>query len=95
MPLFGTGARYGLSVSIKILSFGINLKVSCKSIEFLKVIIPLPEKYEFKLQWLDELSKMVELYISNYQDIIVAGDFNVLEHKNDVKDFENWNLDAL
>ena len=45
------------------------------------------EKYEFKLQWLDELSKMVELYISNYQDIIVAGDFNVLEHKNDVKDF--------
>jgi len=55
----------------------------------------ITEKYEFKLQWLDELSKMVELYISNYQDIIVAGDFNVLEHKNDVKDFENWNLDAL
>ena len=52
----------------------------------------ITEKYEFKLQWLDELSKMVELYISNYQDIIVAGDFNVLEHKNDVKDFENWNL---
>ena len=45
------------------------------------------EKYEFKLQWLDELSKMVELYISNYQDIIVAGDFNVLEHKNDVQGF--------
>ena len=38
---------------------------------------------------------MVELYISNYQDIIVAGDFNVLEHRNDVKDIENWNLDAL
>ena len=53
------------------------------------------EKYEFKLQWLDELSKMVERYISNYQDIIVAGDFNVLENENDVKDFKNWNLDAL
>jgi hypothetical protein len=27
-PLFGTGAKYGLSVSIKILSIGRDLKVS-------------------------------------------------------------------
>ena len=40
-PLLGTGAKKGLSVSIKILSKGKNLNVSCKSIEFLKVIIPL------------------------------------------------------
>ncbi len=43
-PRLGTGARYGLSVSIKTLSKGNDLKVSCKSIEFLKVIIPLAEK---------------------------------------------------
>ena len=43
-PLLGTGARKGLSVSIKILSFGKNLKVFCKSWVFLNVIIPLAEK---------------------------------------------------
>ena len=41
LPLLGTGAKKGLSVSINRLSRGIVLKVSCKSIEFLKVIIPL------------------------------------------------------
>ena len=43
-PLIGSGARKGLSVSIKRFSVGIILKVSRKSIEFLKVIIPLAEK---------------------------------------------------
>ena len=43
-PLFGTGAKKGLSVSIKILSKGSDLNVSCKFVEFLKVIIPLAEK---------------------------------------------------
>ena len=47
LPRFGTGAKKGLSVSINILSRGKDLKVSCKSKEFLKVIIPLAEKYEF------------------------------------------------
>ena len=40
-PLLGTGAKKGLSVSIKMLSIGIDLNVSCKSSEFLKVMIPL------------------------------------------------------
>ena len=53
------------------------------------------EKYNFKLRWFDELSKFVESYIDNYKDLVVAGDFNVLEHENDVKDFKNWRLDAL
>ena len=53
------------------------------------------EKYRFKLQWLEELSRMVKNYISNYKNLIIAGDFNVLEHKNDVQDFKNWDSDAL
>jgi hypothetical protein len=44
LPLLGTGAKKGLSVSIKILSNGNDLKVLCKSKEFLNVIIPLAEK---------------------------------------------------
>ena len=48
-PLLGTGAKKGLSVSIKILSIGIDLNVSCKSQEILKVMMPLAEKNEFKV----------------------------------------------
>ena len=46
LPLFGIGAKNGLSVSINIFSKGKDLNVSCKSKEFLNVIIPLAEKYE-------------------------------------------------
>ena len=44
LPLFGSGDKKGLSVSIKSLSSGTFLNVSCNSVEFLKVIIPLAEK---------------------------------------------------
>ena len=47
-PLIGIGAKKGLSVSINILSFGKNLNVSCNSTLFLKVIIPLAEKYALR-----------------------------------------------
>ena len=50
-PLFGTGAKKGLSVSIKTFSSGRNLNVSCNSSEFLNVIIPLAEKKAFKLSY--------------------------------------------
>ena len=43
-PRFGTGAKKGLSVSIRILSNGRDLNVFWRSTEFLKVIIPLAEK---------------------------------------------------
>ena len=52
----GTGAKKGLSVSIRILSIGIDLKVSCKSSEFLNVIIPLAEKKEFRVNNFSENS---------------------------------------
>ena len=43
-PRLGTGAKKGLSVSIRILFNGRNLNVFCSSTEFLKVIMPLAEK---------------------------------------------------
>ena len=48
-PLLGTGAKKGLSVSIKILSIGIDLKVFCKSNEFLKVMILLKTHWIYKI----------------------------------------------
>ena len=43
LPLKGTGARNGASVSTNIFSFGISLKVLAKSCDFLKVTTPLAE----------------------------------------------------
>ena len=44
LPLLGSGAKKGLSVSISNFSEGIKPKVSCNSNDFLNVIIPLAEK---------------------------------------------------
>ena len=44
-PLKGTGDKYGASVSTRILSDGICLKVSASSSDFLNVITPLAEIY--------------------------------------------------
>tara|TARA_A100001015_G_C14736996_1_gene612136 strand:+ start:143 stop:283 length:141 start_codon:yes stop_codon:yes gene_type:complete len=43
LPLSGTGAKYGESVSTKIFSFGISLKVLANSSDFLNVTTPLAE----------------------------------------------------
>ena len=43
LPLKGSGDKYGESVSTKIFSFGICLKVLANSDEFLNVTIPLAE----------------------------------------------------
>ena len=42
-PLFGSGVKYGASVSTINLSTGIKETVSTNSLEFLNVIIPLTE----------------------------------------------------
>ena len=41
--LLGSGLKYGLSVSINNASSGIFLTTSCRSIAFLKVIIPVKD----------------------------------------------------
>ena len=75
--------------------------ISLEKLSIINVYVPNgnpienEEKYKFKLRWFDELSKIVKSYTANYKDLVVAGDFNVLEHENDVKDFKNWRLDAL
>ena len=48
MPLNGTGARYGESVSTKILSLGIALNVEANSLDLLNVTTPLAEMKAFR-----------------------------------------------
>ena len=75
--------------------------ISLKHLNVINVYVPNgnpvedKKKYDFKLKWLKELKEIVESILNNYENLIVAGDFNVLENEFDVKDFDKWRLDAL
>ncbi len=53
------------------------------------------EKFKFKLDWMTEIKKITKNSINNMENLIVAGDFNVLENEKDVTKFNGWENDAL
>ncbi len=53
------------------------------------------EKFSFKIKWYSELHKIIKELINSKINLILAGDFNVLEHPDDVQDFDKWQKDAL
>ena len=53
------------------------------------------EKFDYKLNWYDELKSYIKPFIENEAKIIVGGDFNVLENSEDAKNFLDWEKDAL
>ena len=53
------------------------------------------EKFEFKICWLEELNKISKSLIKQNQNVLIAGDFNVIENEKDVNNFQEWSKDAL
>ena len=53
------------------------------------------EKFNFKMLWYSELKKISKDYVDSMKNLLVAGDFNVLENEEDVKKFDGWEKDAL
>ena len=58
---------------------------------------PITDKTKFCLKnlWYKNLFKYTRNLFNNESDIILGGDFNVLEGENDVLDIKNWKNDAL
>jgi|TARA_B100000287_G_C20668626_1_gene792642 exodeoxyribonuclease-3 len=79
---------------------GINIKNNL-NINLINVYCPNgnplenKEKFDFKIRWLDELIVVIKNLIKERKNVILAGDFNVLDDTRDVQDFENWRNDAL
>jgi exodeoxyribonuclease-3 len=48
------------------------------------------EKYRYKLNWLDALTDWLREEISNYPNLVVAGDFNIAPEDRDVYDPVAW-----
>ena len=53
------------------------------------------DKFSYKIKWYDELQKVIKKLINSKINLILAGDFNVIEHPDDVQDFDKWQKDAL
>ena len=53
------------------------------------------EKFSYKIKWYSELHKVIKKLIYSKINLILAGDFNVIEHPHDVQDFDKWQQDAL
>ena len=53
------------------------------------------DKYVYKKKWLNIFEKYLKKIKKNYENIIVAGDFNIIPSNEDVYDPKSWENDAL
>jgi len=48
------------------------------------------EKYDYKLNWFEHVTRFIHAQMKQYSKLIVLGDFNVAPHDNDVHDPAAW-----
>jgi len=53
------------------------------------------EKIQFKLKWYDELYNLSKKFFFSKEDLLIGGDFNVIENVKDALNFKEWENDAL
>lgn len=53
------------------------------------------EKFDYKLRWLDRLTRHTEALLKTEEPFVLAGDFNVIPTAMDVHDPKGWTEDAL
>ena len=52
-------------------------------------------KYIYKIKWLDDLTKKIEILIKKNENIIIGGDFNIIPENEDVYNSIKFKDDAL
>ena len=82
----------------RIIAGDINNK--SKNIKLINIYVPNgnpvdTEKYEYKKDWYNSFIKKVKETLSQNENIIIGGDFNVIPEKIDVYDFKKYENDAL
>ena len=53
------------------------------------------EKYDYKIYWLDNFIKKIKSLSKQNENIIIAGDFNIIPSAEDVHNPKNYENDAL
>ena len=108
---YGVAVIYKKNINIKDIKvcneiLGLESRLQMIYVESLKLNIlnvytpngnPLSDnvKIQFKIKWYNELYKICENLIEERQEIIVGGDFNVIENTKDALNFKEWENDAL
>tara|TARA_B100000959_G_scaffold84575_1_gene90008 strand:+ start:1644 stop:2420 length:777 start_codon:yes stop_codon:yes gene_type:complete len=77
-----------------------DIENKSKLIKLINIYVPNgnpigTEKYNYKKIWFDSFIKKVKKSLSENENIIMAGDFNVIPEKNDVHDYKKYENDAL
>ena len=76
-----------------------DIENKSKLIKLINIYVPNgnpvgTEKYKYKKIWLDSFINKVKKTLSENENIIMAGDFNVIPEKNDVHDYKKYENDA-
>ena len=77
-----------------------ELEYKKKNIQLINIYTPNgnpvdTEKYDYKKKWLDDLLKQLKNLIKKNQNIILAGDFNIIPAAEDVYNPKSFEDDAL
>ena len=77
-----------------------NIKIKAKTIKLINIYVPNgnpieTDKYAYKKNWLNLLINKLKKTISDYNNIIIGGDFNIIPDQIDVYDYKKYENDAL
>ena len=77
-----------------------NIKIKAKTIKLIIIYVPNgnpieTDKYAYKKNWLNLLINKLKKTISDYNNIIIGGDFNIIPDQIDVYDYRKYENDAL
>ncbi len=77
-----------------------DIKNKSKLIKLINIYVPngnpiATDKYEYKKSWYDSFIKKIKKTLLENQNIIIAGDFNVIPNEIDVYDHKKYENDAL
>lgn len=56
---------------------------------------PGTDKFTYKLNWLDKVTQFIEQQMTQYDDVVVLGDFNIAPDDRDVHDPDKWHEKIL
>ena len=77
-----------------------KVKIKNKDVEIINIYVPNgnpvdSEKYTYKLNWIDLFVKEIDKKLKNNDQLIIAGDFNIIPEEKDVYAPEKYTNDAL
>ena len=77
-----------------------KIKIKNKDVEVINIYVPNgnpvdTEKYRYKLNWIDLFIDEINKKLKNNNQIIIAGDFNIIPEEKDVYAPEKYENDAL